>query len=311
MRRDLRSLSKENAEFVSAHLVAAGTLADEEPEEAWVHARAARARGGRIAVVRETAGLVAYRAGEWAEAISELRAARRMGGGAGHLPVMADAERALGHPERAIELGRSAEATELDEVGRLELRIVVAGARADLGQLDAALVSLRSDVAAADERTPGRARLLYAYADLLEQSGQLSDAVRTFMQALEADADEETDADERLNALADRLAREEKAAASPDASTADGQQSAAGDDTAADQPSPVNPAETAGQQPPAERDTTDSAGRPGFHDDVSEARAEDQAPPESADVDADAPAALLATPAWDAPSFSHQDKDPR
>ena len=75
--------------------------------------------------------MVAYRAGEWAEAIGELRAARRMGGGPGHLAVMADCERALGHPERAIELSRSAEAEQLDPEASAELTIVVAGARAD------------------------------------------------------------------------------------------------------------------------------------------------------------------------------------
>ena len=125
VRRDLRGLSKEGADWVAAHLVAAGALADDEPEAAWHHARAARARGGRIGVVRETVGLVAYRAGEWAEAIGELRAARRMGGGPGHLAVMADCERALGHPERAIELSRSAEADDLDPDAAAELSIVV------------------------------------------------------------------------------------------------------------------------------------------------------------------------------------------
>ena len=142
VRRDLRGLSKEGADWVAAHLVAAGTLADDDPETAWRHARAARARGGRIGVVRETVGLVAYRAGEWAEAIGELRAARRMGGGPGHLAVMADCERALGHPEKAIELSRSAEADELDAEATTELSIVVAGARADLGQIDAGLAHL-------------------------------------------------------------------------------------------------------------------------------------------------------------------------
>ena len=134
-RRDLRGLSKEGAAWVAGHLVAAGTLADDDPQTAWWHARAARARGGRIAVVRETVGLVAYRAGEWAEAIGELRAARRMGGGPGHLAVLADCERALGHPEKAIELARSEQAAELDDEARIELATVVAGARADLGQI--------------------------------------------------------------------------------------------------------------------------------------------------------------------------------
>ena len=127
VRRDLRSLSKDNADFVAGHLVAAGSLAEDDPDLAWMHARAARARGGRVAVVRETVGLVAYRAGEWAEAIGELRAARRMGGGPGHLAVIADCERALGHPERAIELSRSADAAALDPAAARELAIVAAG----------------------------------------------------------------------------------------------------------------------------------------------------------------------------------------
>jgi tetratricopeptide (TPR) repeat protein len=204
VRRDLRGLSKEGAEFVGAHLFMAGMLAEEEPALAWRHARAARSKGGRIAVVRETAGLVAYHAGEWAEAISELRAARRMSGGPGQLPVMADCERALGHPEKAIELSRSAEASELDPASVAELRIVVAGARADLGQLDAALAHL--EVALHPEKVePYTARLFYAYADLLLQAERRSEAVDWFMKVAEIDIDEETDAGDRLTELADEV----------------------------------------------------------------------------------------------------------
>ena len=198
---DLRSLSKQGAEFVADHLVAAGALADEEPEVAWRHARAARSQGGRVAVVRETVGLVAYRAGEWAEAISELRAARRMGGGPGHLPVMADAERALGHPERAIELSRSVEATALDAAAAAELTIVVAGARSDLGQDEVALVGLRAAAEGVDGDAPYAARIYYAYADLLDRTGRRDDAITWFVRAADADADEETDAAERLDEL--------------------------------------------------------------------------------------------------------------
>ena len=198
---DLRSLSKQGAEFVADHLVAAGALADEEPEVAWRHARAARSQGGRVAVVRETVGLVAYRAGEWAEAISELRAARRMGGGPGHLPVMADAERALGHPERAIELSRSVEATALDAAAAAELTIVVAGARSDLGQDEVALVGLRAAAEGVDGEAPYAARIYYAYADLLDRTDRRDDAITWFVRAADADADEETDAAERLDEL--------------------------------------------------------------------------------------------------------------
>lgn len=157
-------------------------------------------------MVRETVGLVAYRAEEWSEAISELRAARRMGDGSGQLAVLADCERALGHPERAIELGRSPEAEALDPDAALELRIVVAGARADLDQLDAAIVHLRGAglPPSPDGTTP--ARLAFAYADLLERAGRTSDALEWFMAAAEADDDDETDAAQRATAVADSLA---------------------------------------------------------------------------------------------------------
>ena len=205
VRRDLRSLSKDAAEFVAGHLVAAGTLADDDPELAWRHARAARSQGSRIAVVRETAGLVAYRAGEWTEALAELRAARRMGGGSGHLAVMADCSRALGDPEKAIELARTPEAASLDPDGALELAIVVAGARADLGQVDAAIASLEPVAGQAPASSAARARLLFALADLREQAGRDAQALETFMAAADADTDDETDAAERATALADRM----------------------------------------------------------------------------------------------------------
>ena len=183
---------------MAAHLVAAGALADEEPELAWRHARAARARGGRIGVVRETVGLVAYRAGEWAEAIGELRAARRMGGGPGHLAVMADCERALGHPERAIELSRSTEADALDPEAATELQIVVAGARADLGQVDAALAQIQR---LGLDKAEAHPRLAYAYADLLLKADRRDEALGWFIRSANADLDEETDALERLAEL--------------------------------------------------------------------------------------------------------------
>ncbi|AZI57582.1 hypothetical protein EH165_04830 [Nakamurella antarctica] len=210
--RDLRGLSKEGAEFVAVHMVAATGLSEEDPELAWRHARAARSKGGRIAVVRETVGLVAYRAGEWAEAISELRAARRMGGGPGHVAILADCERAQGNPERALELARSDEALQLDAEGAAELRIVVAGARADMGQLDAALAHLHQgsgfDLAKPESFS---ARLYYAYADLLIEAERNEEALEWFIRANDADFDEETDAPDRIAELLE--AREEADAA--------------------------------------------------------------------------------------------------
>lgn len=74
--QDLRVLSKDNANSVAKHMLMAALLMDEEPKLALSHARAAKERAGRVSVVRETCGIAAYRAGEWKEALSELRAAR-------------------------------------------------------------------------------------------------------------------------------------------------------------------------------------------------------------------------------------------
>ena len=200
-RRDLLGLQKDVAEAVARHLVAAGTLVDDDPAAALAHARYARRRASRIAVVREAAGITAYHAGEWAEALAELRAARRMGGGPGHLAVMADIERALGRPERAIELARGPEARELGRGAQLELAMVVAGARRDLGELDAAVVALQVPELEAVRRDPWSARLFYAYADNLLAAGRESDALQWFVHAADADTEGLTDADVRIAEL--------------------------------------------------------------------------------------------------------------
>ncbi|MFC4604677.1 hypothetical protein [Rhodococcus kronopolitis] len=201
VRRDLLSLDKSNANAVARHLVMAGRLIDDDPRLALAHARAARQRAGRVAVVRETAGITAYHAGEWAEALSELRAARRMAGGPGLLAVMADCERGLGRPERAIELGRSEEARALSGDEATELRIVVAGARMDLGQFDQAVVTLQTPPLDASQSGSTAARLFYAYADALVAAGRIEDGLKWFLNSAAADLDGDTDAEDRVAEL--------------------------------------------------------------------------------------------------------------
>lgn len=200
-RRELRGLPKTLAETIGKHLVAAGLLIDEQPEQALVHARYARDRASRVPLVREAAGLSAYHAGEWAEAISELRAVRRMSGSQSHVAVLADCERALGRPERAIELAREADPASLDPETAAELKIVAAGARRDMGELDAAVVSLQGKDLDPNVRYPWSARLFYAYADNLVAAGRADEAVEWFMHAADADEDGETDAAERAMEL--------------------------------------------------------------------------------------------------------------
>lgn len=192
VRADLRPLSKDNAVIVARHLVMAGRLLDDDPEEAWQHAQAAQRRAGRIGAVREAAGLAAYRAGHFEEALRELRTARRLTGSEEHLPEMADCERGLGRPERALAVASSPEVSQLDAAGRVEMRMVAAGARLDLGQADAAVVTLQVPElrAAASGRggdAPWRARLLSAYADALEAAGRRDEASEWLERAAAAD----------------------------------------------------------------------------------------------------------------------------
>ncbi|UIJ62281.1 hypothetical protein LWP59_12005 [Amycolatopsis acidiphila] len=179
------------------HLVAAGGLIDTDPEAALVHARYAKAKASRVPIVREALGLVSYHAGNWAEALSELRAVRRMTRTDTHIAVIADAERALGRPERALDLAKEAAGTHLPREVEVELRIVAAGARRDMGQLDAAVVSLQGPDLNATKRDPWSARLFYAYADNLAAAGRRDEAIEWFLNAAQADEEDETDAADR------------------------------------------------------------------------------------------------------------------
>lgn len=200
--QDLRVLAKDNADRVAKHMIMAATWMADDPQLALHHARAAKNRAGRVGVVREAAGIAAYHAGEWKEALSELRAARRMSGGPGLLAVMADAERGMGRPEKAIEIGRSPEARELDPESKVELAIVVAGARHDLGQHDSALATLQQMNPSLEGEGFSHIRLSYAYADALAQVGRTDEARHWFEHVAAVDDEKMTDAKKRLKELA-------------------------------------------------------------------------------------------------------------
>jgi len=173
VRSRLRTLSKENAEDVGRHLIMAGLLVETDPELAYRHAMVASARGGRVDVVREAAALTAYATGRYAEALRELRTVRRLSGSSEHLALMADCERGLGRPERAIALSQEPEAASLDPVGKVEMAIVVAGARADMGDLESALGVLNRLVTKEDAL---QVRIDEARADVLRKLGRADEA---------------------------------------------------------------------------------------------------------------------------------------
>ena len=80
------------------------------------------------------------------------------------------------------------------------MRIVASGARRDLGQLDAAVLTLQCPELR-DVHKPWSARLRYAYADALLQAGRDDEALEWFRKAAESDRDGETEAAERLDEL--------------------------------------------------------------------------------------------------------------
>ena len=194
-------MDRATADAVARHLVAAGELIDDDPEAALNHARAARARSGRIAAVREAVGIAAYHCGDWAQALAELRAARRMGSKSALLPLIIDCERGLGRPERALELARGPEAAQLSGDQADELRIVAAGARADLGQLEQALTVLSTPQLDPARRGTTAARLFYAYADTLLALDRGDEALQWFLRSAAADVEGVTDAEDRVSEL--------------------------------------------------------------------------------------------------------------
>ena len=201
IRQQLRGLPEKLAARVARHLVAAGQLIDEDPKTAYQHTLAARARAARVAVVREACGEAAYAAGEYAEALSELRAAKRMNGAIDYLPVMADCERALGRPEKALALAKSPSVANLPQDLQAEMTIVEAGARRDMGELDAAVRTLENAPLRSRSREDWVVRLRYAYADTLLAAGRRDEAVEWFHRTVGIDGDGVTDAAERAAEL--------------------------------------------------------------------------------------------------------------
>ncbi|MFE5493080.1 hypothetical protein ACFQ7Z_24440 [Streptomyces virginiae] len=201
MRQELLSLPKGLAEEVSKNLVMVARLIDEDPEQAYAYSRIALRLASRVAAVREAAGFAAYATQKYSEALAEFRAAKRMTGSVELWPVMADCERGLGRPERALAMAGEPEVQKLDKAGQVEMRLVAAGARRDQGQLEAAIVTLQSPELASNAVQPWTARLRYAYADALLAAGREDEAREWFGKALEADKDGATDASDRLAEL--------------------------------------------------------------------------------------------------------------
>jgi hypothetical protein len=199
VRDELGSLSFDRASIVGRYLIAAELATD--PEQAYRYAQAAKRIAARVGIVREVSGIMAYKSGRWAEALTELQAGRRMTGRNDYLPLMADSERGLGRLDRALDLVHSAEAKRLPRASQIELRIVESGIRRDQGLADAAVLALQVPELTDGKQRPWSARLFYAYGEALLAAGRTEAAREAFSRAVVADEDEQTDALARLDQL--------------------------------------------------------------------------------------------------------------
>ena len=87
-RERLRGLSKEHAENIGLHILAAFALEESDPELALEHAKWVARQASRIDFARETLAFVAYRQGDYKLALREFRTAYRMNGFLDYLPFM-------------------------------------------------------------------------------------------------------------------------------------------------------------------------------------------------------------------------------
>jgi hypothetical protein len=201
VKAELRSLPRSLADLVAQHLVASGQLLDVDPDLAYEHAKTARRLAARLGGVREAVAITAYLAEHYDEALTEFRAVRRMTGNHEVLPMMADCERALGRPEKALALSREKQVLLLEEGSQMEMLIVAAGARRDMGQTAAAIQTLEVPELTKRTRADWLPRLRYAYADALAEAGRTEDALVWFHRAAGADQDGSTGAAERAAEL--------------------------------------------------------------------------------------------------------------
>lgn len=176
-RMALRALSRLNAENIARHLVMTQRLLETDPEVAYAHARYAASHAGRIAIVREAAGIAAYVAGLYSEALRELRAARRLSGmDTMYRAMEVDCERALGRPDAALRSAQNALQLDLEDDERAELAIVVTGIYHDQGNDELALITIEDAIRKAPKDTETLRRLHSVRADRLEDLGRVREA---------------------------------------------------------------------------------------------------------------------------------------
>jgi tetratricopeptide (TPR) repeat protein len=160
----------------------------------------AKALSPRSASVREVLGLALYRQQRWREALTELKAYRRLSGRPDQNHVIADCLRALGKPEEAVPLAEEELRGKASNEAKAEAVIVAASALADQGRFAEALAFLSRARTRGSVSEPYTLRLWYVRGDILERAGRREEAAEEFRKVMRHDATA-FDVAERLAAL--------------------------------------------------------------------------------------------------------------
>ena len=162
------------------------THLDVYKRQALEHAKWVARQASRIDFARETLAFVAYRQGDYKLALREFRTAYRMNGFLDYLPFIADCERGVGEPKKAVELALSDEGKQLHGAPKVEMFLVYAGALGDLEMWDKAIEVVHT--VGRSQGLPGEYRMRAVQAEqyFLEEAGRSKEA-------------------EQLNDLLDRL----------------------------------------------------------------------------------------------------------
>ena len=178
-------------------VIDAATAIDEERyDDAILPLLDAKRKAPRSVYVRELLGIAYHRLGRWKEAARELAAYKRLSDRRDRDPEMADCERALGRPEKAVEILADFERDDHPEDVFIEALVVQAGALGDLGRYDEAVTVLERGPLRPDVASFEHLRLWYALADALEGAGRRRDA-RVWWDAIYADDPEFFDIEDR------------------------------------------------------------------------------------------------------------------
>ena len=153
-----------------------------------------------VAEVRELYGLTLYRLGRFKAAMRELEAFRHLSGSVEQHPVLADCHRALRRwaDVEALwqELGAVSPSADLVTEGRL----VLAGAKADRGEMPAAIRVLEQGWRLPSRPRAHHLRRAYALADLYERAGR-SPRARELFRWVESHDPRLADVSQRVRAL--------------------------------------------------------------------------------------------------------------